>query len=48
MSNPSDTILTSWQANAQQWIATIEGEELESRKLITNQAIIDAVVCPSP
>jgi len=41
--NPSQNILTSWQANAQNWIATIANEEIESRKLATNKAIIDTI-----
>jgi trans-aconitate methyltransferase len=44
----SDPILDSWHTNAQQWIATIEGEELESRRLVTNQAIIDIILKYQP
>ena len=40
----SDPILNSWQANAERWVATVEGEELESRRLVTNQAIVDAIL----
>ncbi len=39
----SDQILESWKANANNWIATIDNAELESRVLVTNNAIIDAV-----
>jgi 2-polyprenyl-3-methyl-5-hydroxy-6-metoxy-1,4-benzoquinol methylase len=41
--NPSQKIIESWQANAEQWIATIDNEEIESRKLATNKAIVEAV-----
>ncbi|MEO6313989.1 MAG: class I SAM-dependent methyltransferase [Chitinophagaceae bacterium] len=39
----TEQILQSWTANAANWIATIDNAELESRTLVTNQAIIDAV-----
>ena len=49
MSNHSDKfILDSWNHNASAWINTIENEEIESRKLATNQAIVDAVTSYSP
>lgn len=48
MAQSTDAILSSWQANAQQWIATIDSEELESRRLVTNQAIIQAVLAYRP
>lgn len=41
--NASHEILQSWQANAETWIATIDANEIESRKLVTNAAIIDAI-----
>jgi 2-polyprenyl-3-methyl-5-hydroxy-6-metoxy-1,4-benzoquinol methylase len=41
-------ILSSWNANAHQWIAALDGEELESRKLVTNKAIVNAVVAHHP
>ena len=41
--NRSQKIIESWQANAEQWIATIDNEEIESRKLVTNTAIVEAV-----
>lgn len=37
-------ILESWQANADNWIQTIDNQEIESRKLVTNQAIVEAVI----
>ncbi|MGB7378165.1 MAG: class I SAM-dependent methyltransferase, partial [Rivularia sp. (in: cyanobacteria)] len=36
-------VLNSWNQNASAWITTIENEEIASRKLVTNKAIIDAV-----
>lgn len=42
--NHSKQIIDSWQANAENWIKTIDGEEIESRRLATNDAIINAVV----
>jgi 2-polyprenyl-3-methyl-5-hydroxy-6-metoxy-1,4-benzoquinol methylase len=42
------SILTSWNANAAHWIAALEGEELETRKLITNQAIVNTIIVHRP
>lgn len=39
-----DPILESWNANASNWIATIDNNEIESRTLVTNQAIVNAIV----
>ena len=36
-------ILESWQLNAENWIQTITNSEIESRQLVTNQAIITAL-----
>jgi len=36
-------IIDSWQANANNWIEIIDNNGIESRKLITNKAIVDAV-----
>lgn len=41
-------ILDSWKANAGNWIKTVDGNEIESRRLVTNQAIIDAICSYSP
>ena len=41
-------VLESWNNNASAWINTIENEEIESRKLVTNQAIVDAINSYSP
>ncbi len=45
---PSHTILKSWEANAANWIQTVENEELESRRVATNQAIVEAVLACRP
>ena len=39
----NDKILKSWNVNASAWIQTIENNEIQSRQLITNQAIINAI-----
>ncbi|ANE50191.1 class I SAM-dependent methyltransferase [Flavisolibacter tropicus] len=44
----SATILESWEANATNWIVTIDNQEIESRKLVTNAAIVDAIKKYSP
>lgn len=36
-------VLESWEANARQWIETVEGGDLEIRKLATNAAVVQAV-----
>ena len=37
-------ILRSWALNAQNWIQTIDNEEIESRKLATNRGKFDSVI----
>ncbi|MGH1433356.1 MAG: methyltransferase domain-containing protein [Lewinella sp.] len=39
----SDKILSSWQANSQSWITTIDQSEIVSRQLATNDAIVNAI-----
>ncbi|MDP4265222.1 MAG: class I SAM-dependent methyltransferase [Bacteroidota bacterium] len=41
-------IIQSWQLNAKNWISIIDSNAIESRKLVTNQAIIDAVCSAKP
>ncbi len=41
--NHSLQILESWKANARNWIASIQGGEIESRLLATNGAIVNCV-----
>ncbi len=49
MLNPDDeSVIHSWNQNAQAWIAVVENDEIESRKVVTNRAIIDAIVSYSP
>jgi 2-polyprenyl-3-methyl-5-hydroxy-6-metoxy-1,4-benzoquinol methylase len=40
----ADKIIESWLANAGNWIAVIDNAEIESRRLCTNQAIVDTVL----
>jgi 2-polyprenyl-3-methyl-5-hydroxy-6-metoxy-1,4-benzoquinol methylase len=48
MLNNEMNILNSWEANAENWINTIEKNEIESRKLVTNQAIIESILREKP
>ena len=41
-------ILRSWQTNAKAWIDAIAGNQIESRVLVTNQAILDEVLRMNP
>jgi 2-polyprenyl-3-methyl-5-hydroxy-6-metoxy-1,4-benzoquinol methylase len=41
-------ILASWQRNATPWIAAVRGGEIESRRLVTDQAVLDAVTACAP
>ena len=41
-------ILTTWKENASAWIETIQNNEIESRGLITNQAIVEEILSTSP
>jgi 2-polyprenyl-3-methyl-5-hydroxy-6-metoxy-1,4-benzoquinol methylase len=41
-------IIRSWYSNAAPWSRAIRTESIASRKLVTNQAIIDAVASVSP
>jgi SAM-dependent methyltransferase len=45
----SDTkIIASWHHNAQPWTAAVRNGEIESRKLITDRAIVDAILEGEP
>lgn len=44
----SSAIMDSWQANAGNWIATIDNNEIESRVLVTNAAIISTIMAFKP
>jgi 2-polyprenyl-3-methyl-5-hydroxy-6-metoxy-1,4-benzoquinol methylase len=49
MQNSSeDRIIASWQNNVQAWVAAIRNGEIASRTLVTNQAIVDAVLQHQP
>jgi 2-polyprenyl-3-methyl-5-hydroxy-6-metoxy-1,4-benzoquinol methylase len=41
-------ILESWEANAGNWIQTVTNQELESRRLVTDDAIVQAVMHYAP
>ena len=41
-------IIDSWQTNATPWTAAVREERIESRRLVTNQAIIDVVMSRRP
>jgi 2-polyprenyl-3-methyl-5-hydroxy-6-metoxy-1,4-benzoquinol methylase len=41
--NPEQHILESWHSNAAAWTNAIEQQTIESRRLITNKAIVDAI-----
>lgn len=41
-------IVDSWRKNASQWTAAVRNGQIESRKLVTNKAIVDAVMSHSP
>lgn len=46
--NKENLIIESWQANASNWIDIISNNGIESRRLITNKAIVDAVCNINP
>jgi SAM-dependent methyltransferase len=41
-------ILETWHTNARAWNATMDANAIESRTLVTNQAVIDAVLSRTP
>jgi hypothetical protein len=41
--NPEKHILESWHSNAAAWTNAIEQQSIESRRLITNKAIVDTI-----
>lgn len=46
--NHEDHILRSWEANASPWTEAVREDQIASRRLVTNKAIIDAVVHRAP
>ena len=46
---PSDaSIVHSWHKNASPWTDAVRGDQIESRALVTNRAVIDAVLSRAP
>jgi 2-polyprenyl-3-methyl-5-hydroxy-6-metoxy-1,4-benzoquinol methylase len=46
---PSDaSIVNSWRKNASPWTDAVRGNQIESRTLVTNQAIVEAVLSRAP
>lgn len=43
-----EQVLARWQQNATPWIAAIRNQEIGSRKLATDQAIVSAVIATRP
>jgi|TARA_R110000851_G_C12940380_1_gene552195 2-polyprenyl-3-methyl-5-hydroxy-6-metoxy-1,4-benzoquinol methylase len=43
-----EKIVDSWVKNASQWSSAVQGGHIESRNLITNKAIVEAVLSHSP
>ena len=41
-------IVASWQKNVQPWITAIRAGEIETRQLVTNKAIVDAILSRAP
>ncbi len=48
MSGPEKRILESWAANARAWTGAIRAGEIESRRLVTDRAIVAAVRARQP
>ncbi|MEO7823663.1 MAG: class I SAM-dependent methyltransferase [Gemmatimonadaceae bacterium] len=41
-------IIASWHKNASPWTSAVRGNQIESRRLVTNEAIVEAVLSRSP
>lgn len=48
MRNPEDVLLDSWQHNAQAWIDAVRSGSIESRRQVTDQAILLAILGRQP
>lgn len=46
--NPEKTIIQSWQINAAAWSDAIAHDRIASRTLVTNRAVMDAVLALNP
>ena len=48
MSKKANPIIKSWELNAKKWIKTIENDEIESRRLATNAAMLASILKKQP
>ncbi|QCI12165.1 class I SAM-dependent methyltransferase [Pseudomonas putida] len=48
MRDPENALLQSWQHNARAWIDTVRGGAIESRRQVTDQAILLAILGRQP
>lgn len=48
MDQLDDAIIASWNRNADPWVAAVRNEEIESRTLVTNAAIVDTIRAYAP
>lgn len=48
MAAPEDAILAAWRRNARPWAEAVRAQRIESRRLVTDQAIIDAAMACMP
>jgi 2-polyprenyl-3-methyl-5-hydroxy-6-metoxy-1,4-benzoquinol methylase len=48
MSKKANPIIQSWKSNAQRWIKIIEDDAIESRRLVTNAAILAIILKYQP
>lgn len=47
-SDQSDDLARSWISNAEVWIAAVRGGGIESRRLVTDRSIVEAVLAQQP
>lgn len=47
-SNPESLILSSWQTNAEPWITAVREARIESRRLVTDHAMLNAIDARRP
>jgi 2-polyprenyl-3-methyl-5-hydroxy-6-metoxy-1,4-benzoquinol methylase len=43
LNTPEDAIIRSWHVNAEPWAAALQSQSIQSRLLVTDQAVVDAV-----
>jgi len=43
-----EKIVDSWHTNATPWTSAVREQRIESRKLVTDRAIVDAVISRKP